>query len=83
MTIMIAARAASSTEGANHDIMSARESEGACSLLTNGEIMSVSERKQTKFVHRKRFKSKRNQAGETGKWDRNYIWNVIRESAEI
>ena len=25
----------------------------------------------------------RNQAGETGKWDRNYIWNVIRESAEI
>ena len=65
MTIMIAARAASSTEGANHDIMSARESE------------------QTKFVHRERFKSKRNQAGETGKWDRNYIWNVIRESAEI
>ena len=47
------------------------------------DIMSVSEREQTKFVHRKRFKSKRNQAGETGKWDRNYIWNVIRESAEI
>ena len=65
MTIMIAARAASSTEGANHDIMSAREPE------------------QTKFVHRKRYKSKRNQAGETGKWDKNYIWNVIRESAEI
>ena len=39
MTIMIAARAASSTEGANHDIMSARESEEACSLLANGEIM--------------------------------------------
>ena len=39
MWIMIAAKAASSTEGANHDIMSARESEGACSLLTNGEIM--------------------------------------------
>ena len=39
MAIMIAAKAASSTEGANHDIMSARESEGACSLLTNGEIM--------------------------------------------
>ena len=31
--------AASSTEGANHDIMSARESEEACSLLANGEIM--------------------------------------------
>ena len=39
MAIMIAAKAASSTEGANHDIMSARESEGACSLLTNGEII--------------------------------------------
>ena len=39
MAVMIAAKAASSTEGANHDIMSARESEGACSLLTNGEIM--------------------------------------------
>ena len=39
MAIMIAAKAASSTEGANHDIMSAREPEGACSLLTNGEIM--------------------------------------------
>ena len=39
MWIMIAAKAALSTEGANHDIMSARESEGACSLLTNGEIM--------------------------------------------
>ena len=39
MAIMIDAKAASSTEGANHDIMSARESEGACSLLTNGEIM--------------------------------------------
>jgi len=65
MAIMIAAKAASSTAGANHD------------------IMSVSEWEQTKFVHRKRFKSKRNQAGETGKWDRNYIWNVIRESAEI
>ena len=34
MWIMIAAKAASSTEGANHD------------------IMSVSEREQTKFVHR-------------------------------
>ena len=39
MAVMIAAKAASSTEGANHDIMSARESEGACSLLTNGEII--------------------------------------------
>ena len=39
MSVMIAARAASSTAGANHDIMSARESEGACSLLANGEIM--------------------------------------------
>ena len=39
MAIMIAAKAASSTEGANHDIMSVRESEGACSLLTNGEII--------------------------------------------
>ena len=36
MSIMIAAKAASSTEGANHD------------------IMSVSEREQTKFVHRER-----------------------------
>ena len=36
MAIMIAAKAASSTEGANHD------------------IMSVSEREQTKFVHRER-----------------------------
>ncbi|MGN9125396.1 hypothetical protein ACTM97_03115 [Oliverpabstia intestinalis] len=36
MAIMIAARAASSTAGANHD------------------IMSVSEREQTKFVHRER-----------------------------
>ena len=39
MAIMIAAKAASSTEGANHDIMSAREPEGACSLLANGEIV--------------------------------------------
>ena len=39
MAIMIAAKAASSTEGANHEIMSVSESEGACSLLTNGEIM--------------------------------------------
>ena len=39
MAIMMAAKAASSTEGANHDIMSAREPEGACSLLANGEIM--------------------------------------------
>ena len=52
-------------------------------VLQNHDTMSVSEREQTKFVHRERFKSKRNQAGETGKWDRNYIWNVIRESAEI
>ena len=37
MATMIAAKAASSTEGANHDIMSAREPEGACSLLANGE----------------------------------------------
>ena len=37
MAIMIAAYAASSTKGANHDIMSAREPEGACSLLANGE----------------------------------------------
>ena len=36
MAIMIAAKAASSTAGANHD------------------IMSVSERGQTKFVHRER-----------------------------
>ena len=36
MWIMIAAKAASSTEGANHD------------------MMSVSEREQPKFVHRKR-----------------------------
>ena len=36
MSIMIAAKAASSTEGANH------------------EIMSISEREQTKFVHRER-----------------------------
>ena len=36
MWIMIAAKAASRTEGANHD------------------IMSVSEREQTKFVHRER-----------------------------
>ena len=36
MAIMIAAKAASSTAGANHD------------------IMSVSEREQTKFVHRER-----------------------------
>ena len=36
MSVMIAARAASSTAGANHD------------------IMSVSEREQTKFVHRER-----------------------------
>ena len=36
MSVMIAAKAASSTEGANHD------------------IMSVSEREQTKFVHRER-----------------------------
>ena len=36
MAIMIAAEAASSTAGANHD------------------IMSVSEREQTKFVHRER-----------------------------
>ena len=35
MATMIAAKAASSTEGANHDIMSAREPEGACSLLAN------------------------------------------------
>ena len=39
MAIMIAAKAASSTAGANHDIMSAREPEGACSLLANGEII--------------------------------------------
>ena len=37
MAIMIAAKAASSTAGANHDIMSAREPEGVCSLLANGE----------------------------------------------
>ena len=37
MAIMIAAKAASSTIGANHDIMSAREPEGVCSLLANGE----------------------------------------------
>ena len=53
MTIMIAARVASSTEGANHDIMK-----------SNQKISVKS-------------------GGETGKWDRNYIWNVIRESAEI
>ena len=35
MAIMIAAKAASSIEGANHNIMSAREPEG--SLLTLGE----------------------------------------------
>ena len=37
MAIMIAAKAASSTAGANHDIMSAREPEGVCSPLANGE----------------------------------------------
>ena len=63
MAIMIAAKAASSTEGANHDIMSVSEPE-AC-MHGYGErrmaimnevhdIMSVSEREQTQFVHRER-----------------------------
>ena len=63
MSVMIAAKAASSTEGANHDIMSVSEPE-AC-LHGYGErrmaimnevhdIMSAREREQAKPAHRER-----------------------------